>query len=84
MSRLINKTNTRKFILMLANEKSENSLPPEYTDGSGRVWNYSRCSKNLKQFTSVSADFIEELDREFRLLVQKKVQTTPLRGKTVK
>ena len=84
MGRLINKTNTRKFILMLANENAEHSLPPEYIDGEGRKWNYERCSKNLKQFTSVSADFLDEVDREFRLLVQKKVQSTPLRGKTVK
>ena len=65
MARLINKTNTRKFILAVANEHAENTLPDEYTDSSGRTWNYSRCGTGLKRFTSVSGDFIDDLDREF-------------------
>tara|TARA_A100001011_G_scaffold326652_1_gene350316 strand:+ start:291 stop:545 length:255 start_codon:yes stop_codon:yes gene_type:complete len=84
MARLINKTNTRKFILAIANEHAENSLPDEYIDGSGRKWNYSRCGKTLKQFTSVSGEFIEDLDRAFRVLIEKKIKSMPLRGKTVK
>ena len=84
MARLINKTNTRKFILAVANEHAEKTLPDEYTDSSGRTWNYSRCGTGLKRFTSVSGDFIDDLDREFRMLVQNKIKSMSLRGKTVK
>ena len=84
MSRLINKTNTRKFILAVANEHADSTLPNEYTDGNGRTWNYSRCGKSLKRFTSVGGDFIDSLDREFRLLVEKRIKSMALRGKTVK
>lgn len=84
MSRLINKTNTRKFILAVANEVAETTLPKKYTDGEGKTWNYTRCGQNLKKFTSVSGDFIEDLDREFRMLIQNKIKSMTLRGKTIK
>ena len=82
-SRLINKVATRKFILMAANDQSSD-LPDVYTDTSGRQWNYSRCGKSIKKFTSVSADFIEELDTDFRRMIVNKLKKNPPRGKTVK
>ena len=82
-SRLINKVATRKFILMAANDQSS-ELPDVYTDTSGRRWDYSRCGKNIKKFTSVSVDFIDELDTEFRRLIVEKLKKYPPRGKTVK
>ena len=68
---------------MAANEQSC-ELPEMYTDTSGRQWNYSRCGKNIKKFTSVSTDFIEELDADFRRLIADKLKSNPPRGKTVK
>lgn len=87
MSRLINKMATRRYILSVANDKinrNNESRPDTYTDGNGRVWNYSRSRKDLKQFTSVSSDFIESLDYEFRKLITDKISKMHLRGKTVK
>lgn len=83
-TRLINKAATRKFILAIANERYSQDMEDKYTDSSGKVWNYSRCGKNLKQFTSVSVDFIDELDRDFRKMLDKKIQSMQLRGKTVR
>ena len=85
MKRLINKIATRRYILELVNEHySIDSLPDEVTDENGRTWNYSRCNKGLKKFNSVSQDYIDTLDVEFRKLIAKKLKTNPPRGKTVK
>ncbi len=82
-SRLINKVATRKFILMAANEQSS-ELPDMYIDTNGRRWNYSRCGKHIKKFTSVSIDFIDSLDGDFRRLIVEKLKKYPPKGKTVK
>ena len=81
--RLINKVATRRFILMMANSR-ENDMPETYTDSNGKVWNYGRAGKNLKKFTSVSKEFIDDLDHEFRRLIADKIKANPPRGKTVK
>lgn len=87
MSRLINKMATRRYVLAVANDKTNKnneSRPDTYTDAEGKTWNYSRSRKNIKQFTSVSPDFIESLDYEFRKLVSDKINKMHLRGKTIK
>ena len=85
MKRLINKIATRKYILDIANEYcSVSSLPDKVTDENGRTWNYSRCNKGLKKFNSVSQDYIEMLDVEFRKMIVQKLKKDPPRGKTVK
>lgn len=87
MSRLINKMATRRYVLAVANEKTNKnneSRPDTYVDSEGKTWNYSRSRKNLKQFTSVSGDFLESLDYEFRKLISDKINKMQLRGKTIK
>lgn len=87
MSKLINKMATRRYILEVANDKvtkAANSRPDTYTDSEGRVWNYGRSRKHVKQFTSVSADFIDSLDYDFRKMIADKIEKMHLRGKTVK
>ena len=87
MSRLINKIATRRFVLAVANEKTNTvtkSQPETYIDADGKTWNYSRSRGKMKQFTSVSPDFIESLDYEFRKLISDKIHKMHLRGKTVK
>lgn len=85
MKRLINKMRTRKFVLEMANDMcSLDKLPDKTVDSTGREWNYSRCNTGLKRFNSVSQDFIDILDAEFRKLIVDKLKTNPPRGKTVK
>ena len=85
MKKLINKIATRKYILELANEYYNlDGLPDEVTDTNGRTWYYSRCNKGLKKFNSVSQDYIDALDIEFRKLIAKKLKSHPPRGKTIK
>ena len=78
---------TRRYVLAVANErknKANEELPDTYTDSEGKTWNYSRSRKGLKQFTNVSADFLDSLDYEFRKLISNKINEMQLRGKTVK
>lgn len=78
---------TRRFILAVANEKNNannETRPSSYIDNDGKSWDYSRARKNLKQYTSVSPDFIESLDYEFRKLISNKINSMTLRGKTIK
>lgn len=87
MSRLINKIATRRFVLAVANEKknkANEAAPDVYIDGDGKAWDYSRSRKNIKQFTSVSVEFLESLDYDFRKLISDKINKMNLRGKTVK
>lgn len=85
MKRLINKIATRRFILDMANELcSVDNLPDKIVDSTGRTWNYSRCNTGLKRFNSVSQDYIEMLDVEFRKMIAQKLKNNPPRGKTVK
>lgn len=85
MKKLINKIATRRFILDVANELcSVDSLPDKSVDSNGRTWNYSRCNTGLKRFNSVSQDYIDMLDVEFRKLIADKLKKNPPRGKTVK
>ena len=85
MKRLINKIATRKFILQMANEQSSmDKLPDKSVDSNGRTWHYSRCNTDLKRFNSVSQEYIDVLDVEFRKLIVNKLKKNPPRGKTVK
>lgn len=83
MQRLINKVATRKFILQVANEMKDGA-PKEYVDSTGRTWDYTRAMANTKKFTSVSQDYIDQLDTDLRKMIQSRIQTNPPRGKTVK
>lgn len=85
MKRLINKIATRKFVLQVANDHaSQQPLPDKSVDSNGRTWHYSRCGSNLKKFNSVSIDFIESLDSDFRRMIVDKLKKNPPTGKTVK
>jgi hypothetical protein len=85
MKKLINKIATRKFILDVANEQcGVDSLPAKDVDSTGKTWNYSRCNTGLKRFNSVSQDYIDMLDVEFRKMIADKLKSNPPRGKTVK
>ena len=84
MKMLINKYATRRFILQVANESAPLSMPLEKVDANGRTWDYSRCFKDTKKYTSVSQDYIDTLDVELRNLIKKRIKDNPPRGKTVK
>jgi hypothetical protein len=84
---LINKTRTKKFILMVANDAHQTNGPPdEYTDASGRAWDMSRANKLMagKKFTQISQDLLDELDRSVRKLVDDRIREHQQAGKTVR
>lgn len=84
MSRLINKTRVKRYVILRANEKAPCDMPDKVTDHTGRDWDYSRCFKHQKRFTQISESFLETLEAEFRVLVDKKLSNLPRTGKTVK
>ena len=83
MRKLINKVATRRFILQVANENIP-SAPTEYTDSTGRTWDYTRAAANMKKFTSVGQDYIDRLDADLRKMIVDRIKAEPPRGKTVK
>ncbi len=84
MARLINKTRVKKYVITRANEKAPCDMPEKTTDNNGRQWDYSRCFKHQKRFTQISETFLETLEAEFRVLIDKKLSNLPRTGKTVK
>ena len=85
MSRLINKTRVKRHVLIVANENAPCALPEQVTDSNGREWDYSRCFKVQKRrYTQVSEKFMEELEAEFRVILNKKLSDLPKTGKTIK
>ena len=83
MKKLINKVATRKFILEIANANASHAMEKEYIDSQGRTWDYSRCYKTTKKFTSVGQDYLDSIDAEIKSLIRKKLKDSPPRGKTV-
>ena len=84
---LINKTRTKKFILMSANEAHRSSaLEDEYTDSTGRAWDMTRANQLMsgRKFTQVSQDLLDEIDHSVRKLVDERVRKHQQTGKTVR
>jgi hypothetical protein len=83
---LINKTNTRKYILMVANEHANNiTIPDTQVDSSGKQWDYSCLTKHpLKKYTQVCPTLIEDLDRVLRKTIYEHVDKMKRGGKTVR
>lgn len=84
---LINKTRTKKFILMAANDAhSSSSVSNEYTDSAGRAWDMTRANKLMagRKFTQVSQDLLDEIDHSVRKLVDDRIRKQIQSGKTVR
>ena len=83
---LINKRAVRKLALQLANAKYPKDSIDNCVDSQGRQWDYSRAQElsKKKRFSQVSSTFLDQVEAQVRVAVQKRVDAMSKAGKTVK
>lgn len=83
---LINKRAVRKLALSLANAKYPKDSIQNTVDSQGRQWDYSRAQELSKKqrFTQVSSTFLDQIEAQVRVAVQKRIDAMTKAGKTVK
>ena len=79
---LINRTRSKKYVLMIANEKSSKDIKPPKDTKYNMDRAYALMAR--KKYTQVSDDLMNEIDRAVRKLITDRVNNQIQSGKTVR